>query len=262
MKISIITIVYNNADCIVDCLKSVQAQSYAAVEHIVIDGGSTDGTQEQIAPYIDQLGYYVSEPDKGLYNALNKGIQHCSGELIGILHSDDLFYDSDTLKSVANTFHRNQADLLYANGVYVQKQNTDLVRREYTAKPYKPSLLPLGWIPLHTTIYVRAEVFKQYGLYNESYKIASDYDISLRWFLEPKIKKVFLNQFVVKMRLGGKSTTLKLQKTKSMEDYNIIQQYPLFGICTLLLKIARKIPQYLVPQIPKLFRPQATHKPC
>ena len=247
MKISIVTVVYNNADYIVDCLESVQSQSYGNVEHVVIDGGSTDGTKDLIMPYVDKLGYYVSEPDRGLYNALNKGIQNCTGEIIGILHSDDLFYDSDTLSAVVESFKSSQADLLYANGFYVSSKNQDKVCRIYKSKPFKAVNLNLGWIPLHTTIYVRSKVFNKYGTYNESYKIASDYDISLRWFLESKIKKFFLDRFLVRMRLGGKSTSLKLQKTKSMEDFKIIKNHPLWGWFTLTSKIARKIPQYIRP---------------
>ena len=247
LKISIITIVYNNAECIVDCLKSVQAQSYEEVEHVVIDGGSTDGTQDLIAPYVDSLGYYISEPDKGLYNALNKGIEQCTGDVIGILHSDDIFYNDYTIADIATKFETKKADLVYANGLYVERDNPTKIRRIYKSKPFKNSYLRFGWIPLHTTIFVKKTVFDSYGLYNEGYRIASDYDISLRWFLESKIKKVFLDRFLVKMRLGGKSTSLKLQKTKSVEDFKIIKKYHLWGLFTLALKIARKIPQYLRP---------------
>jgi len=249
MKISIITIVYNNKDCIADCIKSVLDQSYPNIEHIVIDGGSNDGTQQAIEPYKDQLAYYLSEKDKGLYDALNKGIRKASGDVIGILHSDDLFYASDTLNQVAETFRATGADLVYAHGQFVDKLNPAKVKRIYKAKPYRKRYLPFGWIPLHTTIYVKKEVFEKYGLYEESYSIAGDYEISLRWFKNDKIKKVFLNQWVVKMRLGGKSTSASLQKKKSKEDLDIIRRYNLLGEFTLACKIARKIPQYVLPKI-------------
>ncbi|MDA9111641.1 glycosyltransferase [Flavicella sp.] len=248
MKISIITIVFNNKSCIAACMESVRAQTHHNIEHVVIDGGSTDGTQEVIAPYVENLGYYVSEKDSGLYNALNKGIHKCTGDVIGILHSDDLFYETSTLAKIAAQFQNSQADLVYANGLYVQRENTDCIRRIYKAKPFQKHSLRMGWIPLHTTIYVKKEVFQDFGLYNEDYEIASDYDISLRWFLEPKIKKLFLNNWVVKMRLGGKSTTAKLQKKKSMEDLKIIKKYNLLGQITLVFKILNKIPQYLIPR--------------
>lgn len=249
MKVSIITIVYNNKACIADCIQSVLNQTHPNIEHIVIDGGSTDGTQEQIESLRDQLAYYISEKDKGLYDALNKGIRQATGDLIGILHSDDLFYNSQSIQKIVDTFKNTNADLVYAKGQYVDKTNIDKVKRIYPSKPYKKRYLPFGWIPLHTTIYVRKEVFEKYGLYEDHYRIASDYEISQRWFHNDKIKKVYLNEWVVKMRLGGKSTNSKLQKLKSSEDIDIIRRYQLWSYFTLGCKIARKIPQYVLPRI-------------
>lgn len=251
MKISIITIVYNNSACIESCIKSVLSQTYNNIEHIIIDGGSNDGTQKIIEPYVSTLGYYLSEKDKGLYNALNKGIKAATGDVIGILHSDDLFYETTTVEKIANAFIASNADLLYANGMYVERENIKKVKRIYKAKPFKNWYLNFGWIPLHTTIYVKKEVFAAYGLYDESYAIASDYDISLRWFKEALIKKYFLDDWVVKMRLGGKSTTPSLQKKKSTEDLIIINKKKLLGSFTLLFKIARKTPQYIIPRFKK-----------
>lgn len=256
LKISVITIVYNNQANIAGCIQSVLNQSYQNIEHIVIDGGSTDGTRAAIEPFKDKLGYYLSEKDKGLYNALNKGIRAATGDIIGILHSDDFYYDNDTLKAVADCFEQTKADLVYANGQYVLQstnyklQTTDYkIKRIYRAHPFRKCYLNLGWIPLHTTIYVRKEVFENYGLYDESYSIASDYEISQRWFREDKIKKAFLNRWVVKMRLGGKSTNPALQKKKSAEDMRVIRAYKMWGYFTLACKIGQKIPQYLLPQL-------------
>jgi len=249
MKVSIITIVYNNQACIADCIQSVLNQTYPNIEHIVIDGGSTDGTQQQIEPFQHQLAYYVSEKDKGLYDALNKGIRQATGDVIGILHSDDLFYEPNSIQKIVDTLKTTNADLVYAKGQYVDQENIDKVKRIYASKPYRNRYLPFGWIPLHTTIYVRREVFEQYGLYKENYRIASDYEISQRWFQNDKIKKVYLNEWVVKMRLGGKSTTAKLQKLKSCEDLDVIRHYHLWGYFTLACKIARKVPQYVLPRI-------------
>lgn len=251
LKVSVITIVYNNQDCIESCIQSVLNQSYSNIEHIIIDGGSTDGTQKKIEPYVDQLGYYCSKKDNGLYDALNRGIEQATGQIIGILHSDDMYYDVDSIQKVVTAFQQSNADLVYAKGVYVAKENLNVVKRIYPSKPFKHRYLNFGWIPLHTTIYVKKEVFNTYGLYNESYSIASDYDISLRWFKEASIKKYFLNAWVVKMRLGGKSTTAALQKRKSSEDLKIIKQFKLLGYITLAFKIARKIPQYMLPYILK-----------
>jgi len=249
MKVSIVTIVYNNCACIADCIRSVQSQTYYDIEHIVIDGDSTDGTQEQIAPFRDRLAYYVSEKDNGLYDALNKGIRQATGDIIGILHSDDLYYETDTIQKIVDTFMNSDADIVYAHGLYVEQKNIVKVKRVFPSKPFRERYLPLGWVPLHTTMYVRREVYDNYGLYDTQYDIASDYEITLRWLTNRKIKTRFLNYCVVKMRFGGKSTSVNLQKKKSLEDLRIIKMYKLHGAYTLFLKIARKIPQYIIPFI-------------
>lgn len=249
MKISIITIVYNRQYCIADCIKSVLEQTYADVEHLVIDGGSTDGTQNEIAAYRKHLAYYVSEKDKGIFDALNKGVQNATGDVIGILNSDDLFYQSNTLDKVAEAFRTSEAGIVYAKGLFVDNKQPDKIIRMYGSKPFKKRYLTFGWIPLHTTIFVRKEIFSRYGMYNHGFKIASDYDISLRWFQNDDISKHFLNQWVVKMRMGGLSTSPKLQLTKSREDLRIIRRYGLSGYFTLFCKIGRKLPQYVRPKL-------------
>jgi glycosyltransferase involved in cell wall biosynthesis len=251
-KISILTICYNRAETIEAAIQSVISQDYPTVEYIVVDGGSTDGTVELIEKYADRLHAFVTEPDKGMYNALNKAIGLATGDVIGILHSDDMFYSTDTLSKYADIFMRTNADVVYANGLYISEPLTpkgEQVKRIYRAKPFKQRYLNFGWIPLHTTIFVKREVFDKQGLYNENYQIASDYEISLRWFSNPELKKVFMNEWVVKMRLGGKSTTASLQKKKSTEDLHVIRRHKLLGYFTLAFKIARKIPQYLLPRI-------------
>ncbi|MDR3651546.1 MAG: glycosyltransferase family 2 protein [Paludibacter sp.] len=251
MKVSIITIVLNNKSFIESCIQSVRNQTYHEIEHIIIDGGSTDGTQKQIEPYQNDLAYYKSEVDNGPYEALNKGISQATGNIIGILHSDDLFYDTTTVEKMVDVFKKTNADLVYANGQYVDKENTNKVKRIYSAKPFHKIYLHFGWVPLHTTIYVKKEVFEKYGMYKTKYSIAGDYGITLGWFTNDQIKKVFFNEWVVKMRMGGKSTTASLQKVKSTEDLQIIKLYKLWGVFTLGCKITRKIPQYLMPRLIK-----------
>ncbi len=249
MKISIITIVYNQQHCIAECIQSVLDQTYHDVEHLVIDGGSTDGTQEKIAPFRKRLAYYISEKDEGVFDAYNKGIRNATGDIVGILNSDDYFYEPDTLKKVAEAFLSSRSDLVYAKGLFVDKDKPEKVKRIYSSRPFHKAYLTFGWIPLHTTIFVRREIFERYGLYNSGYTIASDYEISLRWFKNDEITKFFLNEWVVKMRLGGLSTSGRLQIKKSKEDLRIIKLYKLYGYFTLACKIGQKIPQYLVPQL-------------
>lgn len=249
MKISIITIVYNRVSCISNCIESVLNQTYSNIEYLVIDGGSTDGTQQKIERYKDRIDYYISEKDEGIFDALNKGIKNATGDVIGILNSDDFFYQPDTIKNVIEAFQSSGADLVYAKGLFVDKENPEKVKRMYPSKPFQKRFLYFGWIPLHTTIFVRQEIFKKYGYYNPGYSIASDYEISLRWFKNDRIRKIFLNEWVVKMRLGGLSTSAKLQLKKSREDLRIINRHKLNGLFTLACKIGRKIPQYVIPQI-------------
>jgi len=249
MKISIITIVYNRVHCIEDCIKSVLSQTYRDVEYIIIDGGSNDGTTEIIDNYKDKIDYYISEKDEGIFDALNKGIKNSTGDVIGILNSDDFFYSEDTLSHIIEAFQYSAADLVYAKGLFVSENDTSKIKRIYPSNPFNKVFLNFGWIPLHTTIFVKKEVFENYGNYNPGYRIASDYEISLRWFKNDEITKFYLNEWVVKMRLGGLSTSAKLQLKKSKEDLSIILKYKLPGVFTLGFKIARKIPHYIIPQL-------------
>ena len=195
------------------------------------------------------MAYYKSEKDEGLYDALNKGIRQATGDIIGIMHSDDLYYEPETLQKIVDAYQKSGADIVYANGQYVDKTDTAKVKRIYPGKPFRSRYLRFGWVPLHTTMYARKEVFEKYGLYETHYEIAGDYEMSLRWFTNKKLKTCFLNCCVVKMRLGGKSTTAGLQKKKSTEDLHIINRYKLLGAYTLAFKITRKIPQYVVPRL-------------
>lgn len=251
MKISIITTCYNREKTIASALDSFIAQDYKNKEYIIIDGDSKDKSMEIITQYKDSIDVLVSEKDAGIYNALNKGIKNCSGDIIGLLHSDDFFYNNQTLTKIADCFQKTGADIVYGNGLYVDELNISRVKRIYPSKNFKKNYLKWGWIPLHTTIFVKKEIFEKYGLYREDYRIASDYDISLRWFRNPNIKKHFLDEYIVKMRLGGKSTDMNQQKKKSAEDLQIIQEHQLLGKLTLFFKIFRKIPQYLLPRIIK-----------
>lgn len=247
MKVSIITIVYNNKEHIADCIRSVKSQSYPNIEYIVIDGGSTDGTKDIIESFKKDITEYRSGPDSGLYDALNKGVMIATGDLIGVLHSDDIFYDDFVVENVVNKIITASADVIYGNGIYVDRNNPLRVRRIYSSRPFKRWYLMFGWIPLHTTIFVKRKLFEKHGVYDISYSISSDYDLSLKWFLESDWKTVFVNKYFVRMRLGGKSTTISLQIKKSQQDLAIINSHRLLGFITLMFKILRKIPQYIKP---------------
>lgn len=249
MKVSIITVSYNREKTISASIESVKNQDYKNIEYIVVDGFSKDNSMEVINRYAENIDKIICEKDTGIYNAINKGIDVSTGDIIGLLHSDDFYYSSNTISEIVNIFEKTNADIVYANGMFVDENQVDKVKRIYKSKVFKKYYLYFGWIPLHTTIYVKKTIFNKFGMYREDFKIASDYEISLRWFKDDNIKKVFLNQWVVKMRIGGKSTDIKQQKFKSSEDLKIINEYQLWGRFTLFFKILRKIPQYLMPMI-------------
>jgi len=251
MKVSIITACYNRERTISSAIESVLSQTYDDLEYIIVDGQSKDKSFDVINQYKENIDVIICEKDTGMYNAINKGIIKATGDIVGLLHSDDFFYDNTTIQKIVTIFDTTDADIVYANGLYVDEDDTAKIKRVYRAKVFKSRYLYFGWIPLHTTIFVKREIFEKFGLYKEDFKIASDYEISLRWFKNNQLKKIFMNDWVVKMRLGGKSTDLTQQKLKSEEDLKIIKQYKLFGKLTLLFKIVRKVPQYIFPMLIK-----------
>ncbi len=245
MKLSIITAVFNNFKYIGNCIESVLSQTYNPIEYIVIDGGSTDGTLKLIEKYKPQLSYFISEPDGGIYDALNKGIKIASGDIIGILHSDDLFANCDVLKTVADTFSETYADVLYGDLLYVDKNAPLKIIRYWKSKPYNDRLLKKGWMPPHPTLFLKKEVVKSVGYFNINYKISADYDYILRVFRTPGLKLKYLPVTISHMRTGGLSNrSIKNILLKSKEDYRIIKEHKIGGIITLIMKNFSKIIQF------------------
>jgi len=243
MKISIITATYNSADTISACIDSLAVQSYADIEHIIIDGNSIDNTLDKIYKKKQNV-IVLSEPDKGMYSAINKGLRLATGDIIGLLHSDDEVHNEAVISTIANFFQTNQYDVIYANGIFVNRSNPSKVIRNWISGKYSQYKLYFGWIPLHTTLYMRKSVLEKVGYYNEEFKIAGDYDYTLRLFKTPNLKIGYLNQYTVRMKMGGASTSIATQFIKSKEDLAIIKEYKLWGILTLAFKIVRKIPQF------------------
>ncbi|MCC9137323.1 glycosyltransferase family 2 protein [Pontibacter silvestris] len=246
MKISIITIVYNNCQTIADAIDSVLSQTYADIEYIIVDGLSTDGTVEIIKSYGNKISKFISEKDKGLYDAINKGIALASGDVIGLLHSDDIFYSTDAVKSVAETFQKHKADCLYADLLYVDRLNPEKIIRNWKSGSYKRSSFVHGWMPPHPTFYVKRSVYKNLGLYDTSFKSAADYELMLRYLYKHKISTSYLPQYLVRMRVGGKSNiTLRNRIQANNEDY---QAWLVNGLeprfYTRYLKPLRKLMQF------------------
>ncbi len=204
MKISIITVVYNNARTIRCAINSVLSQSYKDIEYIIIDGGSNDGTLEIINNYNNKISVIVSEKDNGIYDAMNKGIKKATGDVIGILNSDDLYFNENIIELVANKFIDDGAlDVLYGDLVYVEKNDISIVVRKWVSCEYRTNFFESGNVPPHPSLFLKRKVYSLVGLFNLDYKLASDYEFMLRVFKMHSFKIKYINNFLVKMRLGG-----------------------------------------------------------
>ena len=245
MKISIITAVRNRAGTIAEAVRSLQAQSHADHEHIVMDAVSSDGTLDVLASLSDPRMRVVSERDGGIYDALNKGMSRSSGEVIGILHSDDVFASPDVLAAVAEAFGADGADAVYGDLQYVSAHDPARVIRHWTSGAYQPGMLRRGWMPPHPALFIRREVYEMHGGYDTSYKIAADYDAILRWFGRGGIRAAYVPQVLVKMRAGGVSNrSLPNIVRKSREDYRALRTNQVGGIGTLAWKNLSKLGQF------------------
>lgn len=245
MKISIVTAVFNNRDTVAEALDSVLSQSHLDSELVVIDGGSTDGTLDTLLRYVDRVAVFVSEPDSGIYDALNKGIGKVTGDVVGFLHSDDLMADESVLMRVADAFADPAVDAVYGDLVYVRRNDPANVVRRWKAGPFNVNQLRWGWMPPHPTFYVRRELYERMGRFDISFRIAADYDCMLR-FLMSGIRVTYIPELLVKMRVGGASNrSLSSLLAKSREDYRVISRHGMWPLCTLLAKNIRKLPQFL-----------------
>ena len=246
MRISIITCVLNNSNLIKDSIKSFQTQIYKNKEHVIIDGGSIDGTVEVIKKFKNRNLILSTSSDNGIYDALNKGINLSSGDIVGILHSDDFYKDNKVLKTIAETFKKTDADLVYGDLVYVNKKYPFKVLRYWKAGKYFKKNLFNGWMPPHPTVFIKRSVFNRIGKYKTNYKISSDYDFLVRVFRKKNVKKIYISKILVNMRIGGMSNnSIKNIFKKSIEDFKIIKKNKIGGFLTLLNKNFSKISQFL-----------------
>lgn len=204
MKISIITVVFNNEKTIKMAIESVLSQSYFNIEYIIIDGGSTDKTVNIIKEYIDQVDYFNSEKDNGIYDAMNKGVKAATGDVIGILNSDDLYQDINVLETVMNQFNQEPSiDIIYGDLVYVKSDNLEKIVRNWKSKSYYSNFFENGNVPPHPSLFVKKSVYEKAGLFNSDFKLAADYEFMLRIFKKNSFNSKYINRVMVKMRLGG-----------------------------------------------------------
>jgi glycosyltransferase involved in cell wall biosynthesis len=247
LKISLITPTYNCNDVIEYALNSVYEQTYDDIEHLVVDGGSSDGTVEKLKRY--KVSKFISEPDNGIYDALNKGIKITSGDVIGFLHADDELASKDVLCNVASVFKSDSSiSAVYGDLVYVLRQDSNRTIRYWRSKPFHSQLLSNGWMPPHPSLYVRRNFYQQIGGFNLDYKIAADYFSILSLFTLPNFKSVYIPEILVKMKLGGVSNrSIKTVLRKSLEDWMILRKLDFSIIASakaLLFKNLSKLKQF------------------
>lgn len=203
--VSIITTVFNGGEFIESAIKSVLGQSYRNIEYIVVDGGSTDGTGEIINEYRSKIAKTVSEKDKGIYDGMNKGIKLATGDIVGILNSDDFYASTGAIESVVRAMGENGVDIVFGDLVYVDPKNTNKIVRIWRSSEYKEGKFQKGWMPPHPAFFVKRKVYDKYGIFNLDFKISADYELMLRFLKKNKVRSYYLPKILVKMRAGGKS---------------------------------------------------------
>ena len=246
-RISIITVSYQSVRTLERSLQSVAAQTWPAREHILIDGGSTDRTVDLARRHSASLAEIVSEPDKGIYDAMNKGVARASGDVIGFLNSDDWFVDDEVLAEVAQAFADPQVDAVFGNVDFVRADAPDRVVRVYNSGRFRPELLPSGWMPAHPGLFFRRSVFERVGKFKTDYKIAADFDFIVRAFSTARLKYTYLPRTLVRMQLGGASTSgfastllLNREMMRVLRENDVPTSWP-----KLLSRYFVKILQYL-----------------
>ncbi|WP_219223184.1 glycosyltransferase family 2 protein [Pedobacter antarcticus] len=248
MKVTIITVVFNNINTIQHAIQSVISQTYKNIEYIIIDGGSTDGTLEKINEYKDQISQLISEPDKGIYDAMNKGVNRATGDIVAILNSDDFYTNEFVIEKVVKKFSESDCDGVYGDLDYVDNVELDRITRHWKSGHYKDGAFLYGWMPPHPSFFVKNDTYRKYGIFNLSLKSAADYELMLRFIHKNKIEICYLPEVLVKMRIGGASnSSLKNRLAANREDR---RAWKLNGLTpyffTITLKPLRKIFQFIL----------------
>ncbi len=246
MKVSIITVVYNSQYTIGQAMSSVLSQNYPDVEYILVDGKSTDGTLDIIRSYTNGKIKYVSEPDKGMYDAMNKGLALASGDIIGILNADDFYSHDQVITQIVDTFISKKVDSVYGDLIYVDALNINKIIRYWHSGNYKEGDFLKGWMPPHPTFFVRKDIYAKYHAFDVRLKSAADYELMLRFLHKYKISVAYIPEVLVTMRVGGKSNASLTNRLKANQEdrlawtLNRLKPHPF----TLFLKPIRKIRQY------------------
>ncbi|MES9899865.1 MAG: glycosyltransferase family 2 protein [Sedimenticola sp.] len=244
--VSIITVVYNNSMHVRDAIQSVLSQDYPYIEYVVIDGGSTDGTVEVIEEYRGQISVFLSEPDGGIYDALNKGIGLSHGSVVGILHSDDVFCDYHVVSAVIQQMKNTNSEFCFSDMVIVDNESKKIVRY-YMANYFRRWMFRIGWMPPHPTCFIKMSLFDEFGLYSTNYQIVGDYDFLVRIFYGRDIRWTYLKRVSVKMRRGGVSNSGLASKklianeiNRSLHE-NHVWSLPIFQLGRYLIRLVELV---------------------
>jgi len=253
MKVSIVTATYNCGKTLKASLDSLARQTYKKIEHVIVDGASTDETLQIIEEYIAKVDYEVkliSEPDEGVYDALNKGIKLATGDVIGLLHSDDMLASDRVIERIVDVLSSNDYDGCYGDIVYVDREDTSRVVRYWRAGNYDRKKLRLGWMPPHPTCFLKKSVYEKFGLFDTSYKIAADYDFMVRILYKGGIQLAYIPEVIIVMRSGGMSNkSLKNRILVFRENYMVMKKHGLPAFRALLVRTLSRIPQFVSGKI-------------
>ena len=248
MKVSIITVSYNSASTIKDTIESVASQTYDNIEYIVVDGNSKDKTVDIVTSYSKVIDKVVSEPDKGIYDAMNKGVQLATGDIVGILNSDDFYETTTVIEDIVKHFKNNKSsDIVFGDVVFVEPNNLKKVVRYYSSEKFKSSKLRFGWMPPHPATFIRKSVYDKYGLYKLGYKISADYEMFVRLLMVAKLSFSRIDKIIVRMRSGGASTD-GIQSSITLNK-EIVKACRENGIYTNLFIVLLKMPFKLLELI-------------
>jgi glycosyltransferase involved in cell wall biosynthesis len=262
VKVSIITVTYNSEKYLADCIASVRRQTYSNIEHIIVDGKSTDGTLKIIQKNSGSLARWISETDRGMYDAINKGIEMATGDIIGVLNSDDMLASADVIMDIVACFDEKRVDSVYGDLVYVDPLNPQKVMRYWKGLSYKRSRFNYGWMPAHPTFYIRRELINRFGGYENHYFTAADYEFMARYLYRHKISSCYLSKMIVKMRNGGASNSNIYRRLRAnRRDYLAMKRNRIpFAFIVSILKPLIKIPQYKSSLGHKVSNPNKPHK--
>ena len=248
LKVSIITVTHNSEKFLEDCIRSVQMQNYPHIEHIIVDGKSQDGTVGIIRTFEAGIAKWVSESDKGMYDAINKGMQMATGDIIGILNSDDVLDNDHVILQIVNEFVANKADAVFGDLEYVAQDDLNKVLRIWKGQPYSRERFKVGWMPAHPTFYIKRSMVEKYGGYETHYFSAADYEFMARYLFHHRVSASYLPSLIVRMRVGGASNkNLKQRLRANRRDYLAMKRNKIpFAFVVSILKPLIKLHQFRV----------------